>query len=89
MHIWVDFDRASRTHPPAGWFPLKNYIIYDWLASCPFFKKIFVPSHDRTALTAARRENYAIIVSLCGLRAHRRAGRRACALRCRYATLKV
>ena len=71
MHIWIDFDRFSRTHIPARFFPLKKYIIHDWLSACPWLKKILVPTHQRNAVAAARAENYDIVVSLATLRTHR------------------
>ena len=70
-HIWVDIDRASRTTIPARWSPLKKYIIRDWLAACPFFKKIHIPSHSKNPIADARRENYGITVSLAPLRPQR------------------
>jgi len=73
MHIWVD--ELRRTANPKKWNSLKKYALYDWLAACPFFKKIYnqtySPALNKKSIAEARAQNYAIVVSLTNLHPHR------------------
>jgi len=69
MHIWVD--ELRRTANPKKWNSLKKYALYDWLAACPFFKKIYnqtySPALHKKSIAEARAQNYGIVVSLTNL----------------------
>ncbi len=70
LHIWVD--ELRRTDNPAKWDALKKYSLYDWLAACPFFKKVYNKTYSsesyNESIAEARAENYPIVVSLASLR---------------------
>lgn len=82
MHIWVD--ELRRTANPKKWNSLKKYVLYDWLAACPFFKKIYnqtySPELNKKSIEEARAQNYTMVVSLATLRPHKyaRLARRIC-----------
>ena len=73
LHIWVD--ELRRTANPARWNALKKYALYDWLAACPFFKKIYnqtySPALRKKSIAEARAQNYGIVVSLANVRPHK------------------
>jgi hypothetical protein len=73
IHLWVD--ELRRTANEAKWPALKNYILYDWLAACPFIRKTYnktwSPAGFDESLAEARRENYPVVVSLALVRRHR------------------
>jgi ADP-heptose:LPS heptosyltransferase len=73
IHLWVD--ELRRTHDEAKWERLRKYILYDWLAACPFIKKTYNktyhPAGFEESVRDARRENYPVIVSLAIVRRHR------------------
>ncbi|MDR0353202.1 MAG: hypothetical protein LBI02_07585 [Opitutaceae bacterium] len=73
MHLWVGEHRI--TADPAKWDGLKKFILYDWLAVCPFFKKIYRNNYSPAGLAAAveeaRAENYPVITTLVLARWHR------------------
>ncbi|OAM89957.1 glycosyltransferase family 9 protein [Termitidicoccus mucosus] len=72
MHLWVGEHRI--TDDPAKWDGLKNFILYDWLAACPFFKKIYRNNYSPAGLAAAvaeaRAGNYPVITTLVLTRWH-------------------
>jgi ADP-heptose:LPS heptosyltransferase len=72
MHLWVGEHRI--TDDPAKWEGLKKFILYDWLAACPFFKKIYRNNYNPDGLAAAvieaRAENYPVITTLVLTRWH-------------------
>jgi ADP-heptose:LPS heptosyltransferase len=82
IHIWID--ELRRTRDPAKWNLLKKYSLYDWLAACPFFKKIYnqtySPALHEQSVIEARAHNYDIFVSLVTARPHKHArlARRIC-----------
>jgi len=73
LHIWVD--ELRRTANPKKWNSLKKYALYDWLAACPFFKKIYnqtySPALNKKSIEEARAQNYAAVVSLATLRPYK------------------
>ena len=73
MHIWVD--ELRRTANPKKWNYLKKYALYDWLAACPFFKKVYnqtySPALNKQSFEEARAQNYDIVVALTNLRPHK------------------
>ena len=73
IHIWVD--ELRRTSDPQKQAALKNYALYDWLAACPFFKKVYnqtySPALHKKSIAEARAQNYDIVVSLATLRPHK------------------
>lgn len=70
VHIWVD--EVRRTSDEKQWPQLAKYALYDWLAACPFFDKVytktFSPQLFDASLAEARAEHYPIVVSLATLR---------------------
>jgi ADP-heptose:LPS heptosyltransferase len=72
MHLWVG--EHHTTDDPARWAALKNSILYDWLAACPFFKRIYrnnySPAGLAVAVGEACAENYPIITTLVLTRWH-------------------
>jgi len=73
IHLWVDERR--RTSKAAHWPHLKKYALYDWLAECPYFDKIYnetySPALYKASLREAQREAYPIVVSLAELERHK------------------
>jgi ADP-heptose:LPS heptosyltransferase len=71
-HLWVD--EVRRTSDASQWKHLKKYSLYDWVAACPFFKKIYNETYSpelyARSIEEARRESYPIVVSLATLRPH-------------------
>lgn len=76
VHLWID--EVRRTSDAAQWPYLQKYALYDWVAACPFFDKIYTTTYSpalyQQALLEAQQEHYPIVVSLATLRAHRYAG---------------
>ncbi|MFJ9532683.1 glycosyltransferase family 9 protein [Herbaspirillum sp. NPDC101396] len=76
VHLWVD--EVRRTSDPAQWKHLEKYSLYDWVAACPFFDKIYTrtysPALYQESIEEAQREHYPIVVSLATLRPHLYAG---------------
>lgn len=73
IHLWVDERR--RTSRAADWAHLKKYALYDWLAECPCFDKVYdetySPALYKQSLQAAQAEGYPIVVSLAVLDRHK------------------
>lgn len=73
IHLWVDERR--RTHDASAWAHLKKYALYDWLAECPWFDKVYdetySPALYEASLAAAQAEHYPIVVSLAELERHK------------------
>jgi ADP-heptose:LPS heptosyltransferase len=76
VHIWVD--EVRRTADEKQWPQLEKYALYDWLAACPFFSKVYTKTYSpqlfEASLAEARAEHYPIVVSLATLRPHMYAG---------------
>lgn len=76
VHIWVD--EVRRTADAAQWPMLEKYALYDWLAACPFFGKVYTRTYSpqlfEQSLQEARAQAYPIVVSLATLRPHLYAG---------------
>jgi heptosyltransferase-3 len=76
VHIWVD--EVRRTADEKQWPQLEKYALYDWLAACPFFGKVYTRTYSPQlfdkSLQEARAEQYPIVVSLATLRPHMYAG---------------
>ena len=76
VHLWVD--EVRRTGDAAQWPMLEKYALYDWLAACPFFGKVYTKTYSpqlfEASLAEARAEHYPIVVSLATLRPHMYAG---------------
>jgi ADP-heptose:LPS heptosyltransferase len=72
IHLWVD--EVRRTADPAQWEHLKKYSLYDWLAACPFFDKVYSntysPALFEESIREAQRYDYPLVVSLATLRPH-------------------
>jgi heptosyltransferase III len=73
MHLWVD--EVRRTRDATQWEHLKKYSLYDWVASCPFFDKVYTRTYSPAlydeSIREARQHAYPIVVSLATLRPHR------------------
>jgi heptosyltransferase-3 len=73
VHVWVD--EVRRSWKFWEWQALKNYVLYDWLATCPFIEKVYSKTYSPPSfthsITQARAENYDIVVSLSIFRCHR------------------
>nr|WP_081984060.1 glycosyltransferase family 9 protein [Massilia sp. JS1662] len=76
IDLWVDERR--RTRRAADWPHLKKYALYDWLAECPCFNKVYdetySPALYKASLQEAQRQDYPIVVSLAVLDRHKYAG---------------
>ena len=76
VHIWVD--EVRRTDDAKQWPMLEKYALYDWLAACPFFAKVYTKTYSPqlfdASLAEARAEQYPIVVSLATLRPYMYAG---------------
>lgn len=72
MHLWVD--EVRRTRKASQWEHLKKYSLYDWLAECPYFEKVYdqtySPALFKQSLREAQQQAYPIVVSLAVLRRH-------------------
>ena len=70
IHLWVD--EVRRTSKSAEWKFLKKYSLYDWVAQCPFFEKIYDRTYSpqllRDSIVEAQSEHYPLVVSLATLR---------------------
>ncbi|MFK3740647.1 glycosyltransferase family 9 protein [Massilia sp. TN1-12] len=73
IHLWVDERR--RTRKASEWEHLRKYALYDWLAECPHFDKVYnetySPASYRRSLEEAQAEDYPIVVTLTTLDRHR------------------
>lgn len=73
IDLWVD--EVRRTDDESKWPQLKNYVLYDWVASCKFFNKIYNETYSpdlfRKSIKAGQKENYPLVVSLATLRPHK------------------
>lgn len=73
IHLWVDERR--RTNKAADWPHLKKYALYDWLAECPYFDKVYnetySPALYEASIQEARQQDYPIVVSLSVLDRHK------------------
>lgn len=76
IHLWVD--EVRRTSDSSQWEHLKKYSLYDWVASCPFFDKVYTRTYSpqlfKESIQEAQREAYPVVVSLATLRPHLYAG---------------
>lgn len=72
IHLWVD--EVRRTRKASEWEHLKKYSLYDWLAECPYFEKVYdqtySPALFKQSLREAQQQAYPIVVSLAVLRRH-------------------
>ena len=72
VHLWVD--EVRRTADASQWESLRTYSLYDWVAACPFFVKVYNRTYSPQVLAEsiqqARQENYPVVVSLATLRPH-------------------
>lgn len=70
IHIWVDEVRRSRR--AADWEHLKKYVLYDWLAECPFVAKVYNQTYSpdlfRQSIAEGQQQKYPLVVSLATLR---------------------
>ncbi len=70
IHLWID--EVRRTPNASQWEHLKKYSLYDWVAACPFFEKIYNKTYSpelyHRSLQEAQHQFYPIIVSLATLR---------------------
>ncbi|MGN6389595.1 MAG: glycosyltransferase family 9 protein [Burkholderiaceae bacterium] len=73
IHLWVD--EVRRTSDASKWEQLKNYSLYDWVAACPFFDKVYQRTYSpellRESIREAQAEKYDVVVSLAVVRPHR------------------
>jgi ADP-heptose:LPS heptosyltransferase len=73
IHLWVDERR--RTNKAADWPHLKKYALYDWLAECPYFDKVYnetySPALYEASIQEAQQQDYPIVVSLSVLDRHK------------------
>jgi len=72
IHLWVD--EVRRTSDSSKWEQLRKYSLYDWLAACTFFAKVYSSTYSpvlyEQSIREARQENYPLVVSLATLRPH-------------------
>lgn len=72
VDLWVD--EVRRTSDATQWEHLKKYSLYDWVAACPFFHKVYTrtysPALYQESIHEAQQEHYPIVVSLATLRPH-------------------
>lgn len=72
VHLWID--EVRRTSDASQWPHLQKYSLYDWVAACPFFAKVYrrtySPALYQESILEAQREQYPIVVSLATLRTH-------------------
>ncbi|MGN5479016.1 hypothetical protein ACTMU2_24835 [Cupriavidus basilensis] len=72
VHLWVD--EVRRTSDPKAWEYLRKYSLYDWLAACPFFSRVYTRTYSselyEASIREAQQEQYPIVVSLATLRPH-------------------
>ncbi|ASU40152.1 glycosyl transferase [Herbaspirillum sp. meg3] len=72
VDLWVD--EVRRTSDESQWKHLQKYSLYDWVAACPFFNKIYTrtysPALYQESIMEAQQEHYPIVVSLATLRPH-------------------
>lgn len=72
IHLWVD--ELQRTADSSRWEYLKKQALYDWLASCPFFSKVYSrtysPALYQESIKEAAQQDYPVVVSLATLRPH-------------------
>jgi ADP-heptose:LPS heptosyltransferase len=73
LHLWVDERR--RTRKSSAWAHLKKYVLYDWLAECPYIEKVYdqtySPALFKMSVREAQAQDYPIVVSLATLQRHR------------------
>lgn len=76
VDLWVD--EVRRTSDAGQWQQLSKYSLYDWVADCACFNKIYRRTYSPTlyqeSIQEARRERYPVVVSLATLRPHLYAG---------------
>ncbi|MBS1170573.1 MAG: glycosyltransferase family 9 protein [Burkholderiaceae bacterium] len=69
LDLWVD--ELRRTDRAADWPFLQKYALYDWLAACPYFSRVYnqtySPALFEQSVFEAQRQNYPIVVSLAVL----------------------
>jgi ADP-heptose:LPS heptosyltransferase len=72
VHLWVD--EVRRTADVAQWPHLKKYALYDWLAGCSFFRKVYTETYSpelfEKSIRDAQQEHYPLVISLATLRPH-------------------
>ncbi|MAF02199.1 MULTISPECIES: glycosyltransferase family 9 protein [unclassified Herbaspirillum] len=72
IDLWVD--EVRRTGDASKWEFLRKYSLYDWLAACPFFNKVYTRTYSPALLeesvAEAQAAHYPIVVSLATLRPH-------------------
>lgn len=72
IDLWVD--EVRRTSDESKWPFLKQYALYDWVESYPFFRKVYrktySPALYEASIKEANREHYPIVISLATLRPH-------------------
>jgi ADP-heptose:LPS heptosyltransferase len=72
IHLWVD--ELQRTADSSRWEYLKKQALYDWLASCSFFSKVYSrtysPALYQESIKEAAQQDYPVVVSLATLRPH-------------------
>ena len=70
VDIWID--EVRRTRIPFMSKGLGKYVLFDWVKSCDFFKRVYTGTHTwkkfNERLCEARQEDYPIVISLCSLR---------------------
>jgi len=68
-------ERRRMFEGPESWPHLKKYVLYDWLAACPFLDKVYdqtwSPVTYERSVQEARAQDYPIVVSLAVLQRHR------------------
>jgi heptosyltransferase-3 len=72
IHLWVD--EVRRTADASKWENLKKYSLYDWVAACPFFEKVYDRTYSpellQESIREAQQQEYPLVVSLATLRPH-------------------
>ncbi|MBS1187571.1 MAG: glycosyltransferase family 9 protein [Burkholderiaceae bacterium] len=69
LDLWVD--ELRRTDRAADWPFLQKYALYDWLAACPYFSRVYnqtySPALFEQSVLEAQRQDYPVVISLAVL----------------------
>lgn len=72
IDLWID--EVRRTNDASQWPHLQKYALYDWVAACPFFGRVYTRTYSpelyRESIQEARAAHYPVVVSLATLRPH-------------------
>lgn len=68
LRIDLFIDETRRTEDAEQWPALQQYVLFDWIDTCPFFHKVYKHTYNNATLAQsvaqARAEDYAVVISL-------------------------